>query len=96
MDVIRSSHLLKYDWPETCHRERDAFRVKKKNSPANSCGMLITTTHSLNFINLTITNYRIFGPLFEVIGRTSYTGPNYRTNTIIIVHLATLGVTMPR
>lgn len=30
MDVIRSAHLEKYDWPETCHRERDAFRVKQK------------------------------------------------------------------
>jgi len=27
---------------------------------------------------------------FGIIDRTSYTGPNYRTKTIIIVHLATL------
>ena len=46
--------------------------------------MLITTTHSQNGQII------VYLAFFGIIDRTSYTGQNYRTNTIIIVHLATL------
>jgi len=44
----------------------------------------ITTTHSQNG------QTSVYLAFFGIIDRTSYTGQNYHTNTIIIVHLATL------
>lgn len=83
MDVTRSSHLEKHDWLETCHMETDAFRVHKKSGkqlrPADN-----SFTRSGNGQII------VYLGFFGIIDRTSYRGQNYRTNTIIIVHLATL------
>ena len=77
-----TSLVAHIDWLETCHMEMEMPSWFTKKSDR-----LITTYYNHTFTEWS--NYRIFG-FFGIIDRTSYTVKNYRTNTIIIVHRATL------
>ena len=86
MHVTRSSHRkARLAW-NLSHGNGNAFRVHKKirQTVATGWSQPITTTRSQNGQII------IYSAFFGIIDRTSYTGQNYRTNTIIIVHLATL------
>ena len=85
--VTRCSHRkARLAW-NLSHGNRNAFRVHKKIQQTVATGRLqpITTTQSQNG------QFIVYLAFFGIIDRISYTGQNYRTNTIIIVHLATLG-----
>jgi len=62
-----------------------------QKNPTESCDRLITTDYNHTFTEWSKYIYiYIYLAFFGIIDRTSYTGQNYRANTIIIVHLATL------
>ena len=86
MHVTRSSHRKERLVWNLSHGKGNAFRVHKKNRQTVATGwlQLITTTHSQNGQII------IYLAFLGIIDHTSYTGQNYRTNTIIIVNLATL------